>query len=191
MHPRRPEWGAGTVKSALPITHEGQTAQRLTVDFANRGRVVINTAIATLTPPGSTQTMTQTAATSKGWLDQLESQNNGKQNELWDLPDALSDPFTTDAQQLDATLETYRYSTQPRALMDWAVAQTGLDDPLTKYTRPELEQAFPRYARDRDHHLLALVRKLKKQNDHAVLMLAKQNARHPEARNALERAMKR
>lgn len=193
VHPRRPEWGTGTVRSAQTIVHDGRPAQRLTVDFANRGRVVLNTAAAPLSAKGTHHAMTQTASSTphpKGWLDQLEAQNNGKTHELWELPEALTDPFSSDAQRLTATLETFRFSTEPRALIDWAVQQTGLDDPLTKYTRQELEQAFPRFARDRDQHLQQLVRTFKQRNDRATLLLAKDQARWPEAKKALEKAIK-
>ena len=41
--------------------------------------------------------------------------------------------------------------------MDWAVAQTGLDDPLTRFTRQELEQRFDRWAFERDTYLAKLL----------------------------------
>ncbi len=194
FHPRRPEWGAGTVRAVEPITHDGEPAQRLTIDFAHRGRVVLNTALAPLSTQDHKSAMTQTATSNtsqKGWLDQLEAQANGRTHELWELPPALTDPFSSDAQRLTATLDQYRFSTQPRALIDWAVQQTGLHDPLTKYTRHELEQAFPRFARDRDQHLKQLVRQLIYRNDHATLLRAKHETRHPDARKALERALQR
>ncbi len=48
IHPRRPEWGRGVVKEASHITYQGDAAQRVAVQFANKGRVVINTAVAPL-----------------------------------------------------------------------------------------------------------------------------------------------
>ena len=41
--------------------------------------------------------------------------------------------------------------------MDWAVAQTGLDDPLSRFTRHELEQHFDRWAYEREQHLSKLL----------------------------------
>ena len=133
--------------------------------------------------------MSQTAG--NGWLSELEGKSQGHGAELWQLPDSLSDPFSSDLQRVVATLETYRYSTEPRALIDWAVAQTGLDDPLSKYTRHELEQAFPRYARDRDQHLDQLVRDLKRNGRRDVLAEALQQAPNRSARTSLERAIRR
>ena len=193
VHPNRKDWGQGVVKDASPISHQGTQAQRLAVEFANRGRVVINTAVAPLLPKEHSDPMSRSSSTNSGggWLSQLEKATGNATHELWDLPDALTDPFASVAKRLDATLDTYRFSSSPRGLIDWAVLQTGLDDPLSKYTRHELEQAFPRFARDRDQHLVSLVRQLKRSNEQATLNAALQNSRLPAAaRAALTKAMK-
>jgi len=208
-HPRRPEWGSGPVVKADTITHEGQPAQRLRVDFANKRNAIINTAIAPLMHSDETgsmgtskgidkdMNMTRTGTqnsnpnTGGGWLDDLEGGNGGGgQKNLWDLPYQLDDPFSSVEQQLDATLETFKYSTEPGPLFQWAVAQTGLDDPLTKYTRVELEQAFPRYTRDRDNRLFDLVRQLKRQGATAYLHQRAKACKHPAGRAMLEKAIR-
>jgi hypothetical protein len=104
-HPRRPEWGQGVVKAAQAIVHQGNAAQRLSIEFANHGRVVINTAVAPLAPKGKKQTMSSSIAASKGWLDQLERSNKNS-HELWELPEALTDVFSSDLQRLSATLDS-------------------------------------------------------------------------------------
>lgn len=196
VHPRRPEWGAGRVDQATRIEYEGVTAQRLVVTFEHHGRVTINTAVAPLLPKGNHSQMSTTTtrgysnrATGGGWLDTLgEKAPHG--SELWRLPEAMVDPFISIAKRLTATLESYRFSTEPRSLIDWAVAQTGLSDPLSKYTRHELEQGFQRFARDRELHLVELVRNMKRQNMLGVLNAALQTAAVPAARNALQKAMR-
>jgi hypothetical protein len=194
VHPARPEWGVGTVHKALAITHQGATAQRLTVEFANKGRVVINTAIAQLTPKGTCVSMssleTSTSSSPGGWLGALEKskgQSNGK--ELWSLPDAMTDPFTSLTQRLEATLESFRFSTEPRSLIDWAVVQTGLDDPLSQYTRHDLEHAFPRFERDRSQHLKSLIETMKRKGNRQALIQAAARTRHAKARAALQRVL--
>lgn len=222
-HPRRPEWGSGVVKQAQVITHEGRPAQRLSVDFANKGRVVINTALAPLTlrtqrtplrpdpgpegaRPEEEDAMARIASSptpasgsaahgsstggAGGWLSQLERANGHGGHELWGLPQACNDPFEPLHKRLQATLETYKFSTEPRSLIDWAVIQTGLNDPLSKYTRSELEQAFPRFARDRDDHLKDLVRQIKRKGDAAQLAATLSQTKLPAAINALQRAMR-
>lgn len=228
QHPKRPEWGSGTVRDTQAITHEGQAAQRVTVDFVGKGRVVINAAIAPLektgeAPPakskpdkdydgsaaqlwagtptpaktvgedGTTTLKTSshngTPASKDNWLDELETAG-GKKHELWELPDDLNNPFATPEQRLKATLDTYKFSTEPRALIEWARVQTGLDDPLTRYTRPELEQAFPRFARDRDAHLRSIVRDLKRANDMATIKASMKGGLIPAAQSAIDRAIR-
>ncbi len=234
LHPRRPEWGTGRVRETAALAQpDGRLAQRLTVDFANRGRVVLNTAVAPLihqatAPPVAKRTSprltpsqpivsTRSAAPayagvgarsggsddpagaggfaspvssggSGGWLAALDK-STGNAHELWELPPALTDVFASLGDRLKATLQTYKYSTQPRALMDWAVLQTGLSDPLSKYTRHELEQAFPRFARDRDQHLRDLIRQIKRQDDFATLKEAGRGL-FPAAQSALDKAIR-
>ncbi|MEM6393345.1 MAG: DUF3553 domain-containing protein [Planctomycetota bacterium] len=125
----------------------------------------------------------------KGWLSQLEGPSATDRN-LWDLPPELTDPFATPEQRLEATLKTYRFNTQPGPLFEWAVTQTGLDDPLSAHTRVELEQAFPRFARDRDQHLRELVKQLKRSNEHEFLRKLMNKTQHPPARSALEKAIR-
>lgn len=204
VHPRRPEWGDGVIDQAMTITHEGKPAQRLIVRFANHGQVTINTGVAPLlrkeavvpmrdhsTIVSETSSRLALAAKEKsagGWLDSLGEKRNGK--ELYSLPEAMTDPFASLSKRLQATLDSYRFSTEPRSLIDWGVVQTGLNDPLSKYTRHDLEQAFPRFARDRDQHLVELVRQIKRQGKAEVFNEVLQATSNATARNALQRAMR-
>jgi hypothetical protein len=199
VHPRKPEWGEGEVRAVQAVAYQGQPAQRVTVQFANHGRAVINTAVAPLqsknkndltsTQPDQQETEDPTMTTSSGWIESLERSVRGSEHELWQLPSSMTDPFTSLAERLTATVDSYRFSTEARPLIDWAVVQTGLDDPLSRYSRPELEQAFPGFARNRDQHLKALVRKIKQEGQADLLHQVKQQTRVPEGRRALEKAM--
>jgi len=192
-HPTRPEWGQGIVQKVEGVTHQGRKAQRLTIDFAHKGRVVINTAVITLSTKGCEHVMkpttTEADGLTVGWLSNLERQNNGAAHELWQLPEAMTDPFVSPTRRLQATLDSFRFSTEPRSLIEWAVAQTGLDDPLTKYTRHELEQAFSRFKRDRDVHLVDMVRTFKRNGDAKLLHDAMRTLHLPAAKQALAKAM--
>ena len=42
-------------------------------------------------------------------------------------------------------------------LNDWAVMQTGLDDPLARFNRHELEEHFKRWSHEREQHLRRLL----------------------------------
>lgn len=207
IHARRPEWGEGVIEQASPTVHEGQAVQRLVVTFSNHGRITINTGIAPLVRKDSLATMSTTSPSprfpagpnpstdknelpdpNKGWLAKIGQVKTG--DEIYRLPDAMTDPFLSITKRLQATLDSYRFSTEPRALIDWAIAQTGLRDPLSKHSRPELEQAFPRYARDREIHLLDLVRTLKRQNRSDLLQECLRQTANAAARNALQKAIR-
>ncbi len=211
IHPLRPEWGPGVVISAASIVHEAQPAQRLIVDFSNHGRVTLNTGVAQLVAREGFVPMTMTttstvstqkfvtsdlskpaASNGKGWLDTLDPTSTAS-NELYRLGDAMTDPFLPMSKRLQATLDTFRFGNDPRHarnLLDWAVSQTHLKDPMTKYTRHELEQGFRRFVRDRDNHLFDLVRQMKRQNGHDVLNQIKNATTDTLARTTLERAIR-
>lgn len=204
IHARRPEWGEGTVEQASATFHEGRPAQRLVVSFTHHGRITINTGVAPLVRKETLATMSTTSSprfpapenapnaelpdATKGWLGKLGQTKTG--DELYRLPDAMTDPFLPPSKRLQAVLDSYRFSTEPRSLIDWAIAQTGLKDPLSKHTRHDLEQAFPRFARDRENHLFELVRGLKRQNRADTLQETLRDTTLPAARNALQKAIK-
>ena len=187
-HTKRPEWGLGEVDHAFSITHEGKPAQRLTVTFRHKGRVTLNTAVAPLATKETETPMTRTnsnASTNGGWLASLESDGG---DELSHMPPAASDLFSSLEQRLAATLDTFRFSTEPRSLIEWAVAQTGLEDPLTRFTRHELEEGFQRFEHNRRTHLKKLVGELRREAKADVVNNALKNARHPGVADALRKA---
>ena len=197
MHPRRMEWGEGVVNHASNITHQGVSAQKLQVDFKHHGRVTINTAIAPLVSRESVSAMSTSTPTGmgQGWLSSLEEQNK-TEHELWQLPESLTDPFLSTAVRLRNVLDTYRFSisrsdpNSAKSILEWAIAQTGLTDPMTRYTRQEMEQAFPRYARSRDNLLADMVLTLKKQGSKDLLQKVYSDTRHPAAKAALEKRLR-
>jgi hypothetical protein len=187
-HPARPEWGQGVVEQAALAKVNGQAGQRLVIRFSNHGRATINTAVVNLTRKDEPTDMTSTTTINKGWLDSLEGRDAAAA--LTQLPEALTDPFASLAQRLGATLGTYRFSTDARPLIDWAVAQTGMADPLSHYSRHDLEQAFARFARDRDLHLADLVRQIKAKQKRDVLDAALADAPNTDAKAALQKAIR-
>jgi len=178
------------VDQARQITHQGQQAQRLVVTFAHRGRVAINTAVAPLQArKNKANTMSNAATTTgRGWLDTLADKQS--EHELHRLPEPMVDPFSSVTERLKATLDNFRFNAQPRPLIDWAIAQTGLDDPLTLYTRQELEQEFQRFAYTREKNLLEVVRIIKSQNTRQMLDEALERTTNPEAKAALQKAIR-
>ena len=193
VHPLRPEWGRGVVGKAQQIVHQGEIGQRLVVAFANHGTVTMNTAVVPLTPKDAPQQMsisTSPEASSHGWLRTLADSNGQTEHELHALPESMTDPFMGVGGRLANTLDSYRFNTEARSILDWAVAQTGLDDPLTKYTRHELEEAFPRFARQRERHLRDLVKQIKTKGKIELLNEALARRQNTAATQALQNAIR-
>ena len=189
-HPKRPEWGEGKVCSAADSPQGGKPGQRLVVDFANHRRVTIQTAIVPLVPANAT-TAAAGAEDEDGWLGELAGRGESTSvNEgLGGLPEAMTDPFTGLRRRLETLLESYRFSNTQRGIFDWAVAQTGLNDPLTEYSRAEIEAAFERFCDMRWKQLQRLVTDAQHNREDAVLEAVLESCRVPEGRTAMETAM--
>jgi hypothetical protein len=168
-HQHRPEWGIGSV-TRIEVSHnEGKPTQRLTVRFPNAGLKVLNGDLADLERVVE-QPSTHPAEADHpvaAWDRLNESEWLGSvarrkvEEAMVRLTLAARDPFRTMQQRLTFTLDLYRFDRGGRSLIDWAVAQSGLDDPLTRFTRHELELLFDRWASERDNHLSRLLTEMK------------------------------
>ena len=156
-HGGKPEWGTGVVEQSQVVPYAGGRAQRVVVRFPDHGRVTLNTAVARL--------MREEAMVGgggdRGWLNQLEGASPVER--LRALPDSTSDPLSSSVERFAVVLELYRFSTDARSLLDWAVAQTGMNDPLSEFSRQDLEEAFKAYAHVRENKLIELGRELRRQ----------------------------
>ena len=169
-HPLRPLWGEGEVRQASQTRYNGKDGQRLVVVFKNQGKVTINTAVVQLQAKDEAKDDMNTA-NSTDWLSDLEAKQDSNKNDLTGLPESITDPFTDIVTRLQRTLADYRYTNaNPRSLLEWAMRQTGMDDPLSEYTRHDLEAAFSRYTYLRGKYLLETVRTLKRNNKRPLLI---------------------
>lgn len=182
LNTARPEWGPGTVTRAENVAHNGHTAQRLNVRFAAVGIKTLHTGAVELIPADEEHAAASVAERS-GWIAELEG--NKPADVMVRLPAEASDPFKTLWQRLQYTLNLYRFSREARALTEWAVAQSGLPDPLTRFSRHELETFFDRWARHRDTHLIELVREASRTDPRQVEQMLAQA--QPEVRQILRR----
>lgn len=174
LHAQRPEWGTGVVTNAASAQHEGQPCQMLTVRFDRAGLKTLSTAFALLLP--ATESAIAQAATagaagasdaSGGSPDPFAAPRASggveqAKEALQRVPESARDPFVSLPGRIKATFNLYRFGKQGGALLDWAAAQTGLADPLSLFSRHELEQLFDRFAVNRDQHLKKLVLDMKK-----------------------------
>jgi hypothetical protein len=165
-HLKRPEWGIGTITRADDEPSlNGHKPQRLAIRFPNAGvKTLISTQAEIEKVTGDVDPYTNgdsqsVAAWDKisenGWLAGMAERK--VKESMVTLPADLRDPFNSLQKRLALTLGLYRFDRSGRGLMDWAVAQTGLDDPLSRFTRHDLEQYFDRWAHERENHLGKLV----------------------------------
>ena len=196
LHAQRPEWGTGVVTNAANAQHEGQPCQMLTVRFDRAGLKTLSTAFALLLP--ATESATAHAAASAAHPSDATGESpdpfaaprssggaEQAKEALQRVPDSARDPFVSLPGRIKATFDLYRFGKQGGTLLDWAAAQTGLADPLSLFSRHELEQLFDRFAVNRDQHLKKLVLDMKK---HDAAELARLLATAPApAQQALRR----
>lgn len=168
-HPTRPEWGVGSVTKVENVTVDGRPAQRVSIRFPGQGVKTLNTAYVELERAGG-DTVTDSleaplhddapaaglfrAFGEDDWLADVNSRRI--EEAMRALPESATDPFSSIRRRLERTLELFRFDASGHGLIDWAIAQTGLDDPLTRFNRHELEQFFVRWAGERDAHLSRL-----------------------------------
>ncbi len=156
VHTDKPEWGSGVVSAAVPAIQDGKRCQRLTVRFERAGIKTLSTAFAHLRPADQEPAIEQAIVTSNSdWLSDVGSKR--VQEIMTSLPEAANDPFASLESRLKATLALFRFSPSGGALIDWAAAQCGLKDPLSRFSRHELEEYYRRYEFARAEHLRKLL----------------------------------
>jgi len=180
VHTAKPEWGIGVVSSAQNLNQDGKPCQRLTIRFERAGLKTLSTAVAPIRPADEAnapaQSMGHSRAGSEGgesWLDTLEAGNPAEV--MSRLPESATDPFQSLGVRIKATLGLYRFTRSGGSLLDWAAAQTGMKDPLSRFSRHELEEYFNRFEANRDTHLRQLANEALKK-DPGCLRVAAQNA---------------
>lgn len=170
LHLERPEWGLGLVTATATDSYEGRPSQRVTVRFERAGVKTLNTGIANLVPSDDATAAALQAASnhhdherSTGEADPLRLGGGPSLKDLLlRLPDECTDPFVSPRARLDATLRLFRFSEQGGQLIDWAAAQLGVKDPLSSFSRHELEQHYRRFVQIRDEQLKKVMMDVKK-----------------------------
>ncbi|OUU96258.1 MAG: hypothetical protein CBC35_01620 [Planctomycetes bacterium TMED75] len=185
----RPEWGIGTVQKVEFVTREGAKDQRVWIRFPNVGMKTILAGAAqveVVTRANDEEDVEHTFAAQElahesGWLGEITKRK--PEDAMTNLPPEVLDPFSSLRGRLKKTLELFRFTSDGASLIDWAVAQTGLDDPMSRFNRHELEEFFKHWARGRDEQLRSLMSEARR-NREPVNDLMKSAA--PGAQAALE-----
>jgi hypothetical protein len=169
IHAGKPEWGEAVVTGTANVTHEGQPAQRLTLRFERAGLKNLVTALADIrpadqkdVPAGHAEEAPAAGAVRQNasWLDELSAGDLAQR--MATLPGSTTDPFATLEERLRATMALYRFKETGGSLLDWAATQTGLADPLSRFSRQELEEYFLRYATERAKRFKGLLLEAKR-----------------------------
>jgi hypothetical protein len=159
VHTGKPEWGSGAVSAASAISHEGNPCQRLTIRFERAGLKTISTAfaalelaseVASVLKPKDEEHHAPLPIASAGHREILDIMTK--------IPESARDPFASAAQRLKATLSLYRFDGTGGSLIDWAAAQSGLPDPLSRFNRHELEDFYRMFEINLRKHLGKVVR---------------------------------
>ncbi|MBY0308614.1 MAG: DUF3553 domain-containing protein [Phycisphaerales bacterium] len=167
VHAGRPEWGVGIVAGVVAERHEGRACQKLTIRFDHAGIKTISTAHADLRPESELPMLGAVDPNPEN--DPLKAPAGPSSKEIMlRLPEAATDPFSTARTRVLASVAMYRFGDHPGALLDWAVAQSGLKDPMTRFNRHELEEFFRRWVQVRDEHFREMCFHLKR-TDPALL----------------------
>jgi hypothetical protein len=167
-HADRPDWGPGVVESSKPLVQDGTAGWQLVIRFEQKGRVTVQTRYARIvpesrksvdfTPPKGAQGVT----IGTGGFAAALGAGIAEASVLIELPSEVNDLFAPVERRLAATLELFKYSAEARSLLEWASAQSGLTDPLSRFSRHELESAFAAYAKKRETHLRDLIGQIRK-----------------------------
>jgi Protein of unknown function (DUF3553) len=158
-HRQRPEWGAGSVTRVESLTRAGTRDQRLWIKFGAAGLKTLLASASDLEVLDGSGVAEHTFAAREiasegGWLGEIARKR--PEQAMTELPPDATDPFLTPERRLKNLLGLYRFEGGPR-LIDWAVAQSGLDDPLSRFNRIELEAFFKQWSMERDLQLHRLV----------------------------------
>jgi hypothetical protein len=165
-HARRPEWGIGSIVKTEEMTLNGLPAQRVSVRFPNAGLKTISTAHTELQLVNANNGPESHGADTHplgGWDKMKEGDWLGEvarrkvEEAMTSLAEGARDPFLPPPKRLEACLDLYRFERTGRSLIDWAIAQSGLTDPLSRFTRHELEVLFDQWAAQRDEYLERLL----------------------------------
>lgn len=176
-HRQRPEWGIGAVTKLETLTLKGVRDQRIWIRFPNAGLKTVLGSVAALeraespAPAGSPGTpsarfeddetlLGREARQEGGWLGAIAKRQ--PEDAMTSLPATAADPFLSVERRVEFVLGLYRFEPTGGKLVDWAVAQSGLDDPLSRFNRHQLEAFFERWSHERDLALVRLVQEARR-----------------------------
>lgn len=191
-HVERPEWGIGEVTKVEILTRDGRPDRRVWIKFPSVGTKTLLASAANLevVHEDDIQDVTDRNETfadrqadhETGWLGEIAKSQ--PEDAMVAMPPAATDPFVPIRNRMQFIIKLYRFEPTGGKLIDWAIAQTGMDDPLARFNRHELEQFFERWMWERDRLLVRTIEEARKNGESIDDLLAK-------APNTVRRGIKR
>ena len=152
-HPSRPEWGSGVVTKIETVTQDRGTDLRLWVRFSLIGEKTFLASVAGLEVVDDQGVSNSVHA--RPTLDSLHVNGDGgwlgsisksiPEELMTSLSGEANDPFIPLQKRADFIIKLYRFDGSPARLIEWAVVQSGIDDPLSRFNRQEIEQFYKRW----------------------------------------------
>lgn len=98
----------------------------------------------------------------KGWLGEISKKK--PEDAMRELPQEATDPFLPERKRLRTILSLYNLDPR-RDLFRWAVEKSGLEDPLSTFSRDKLMSFFRDFIRERDIALIKLLEDMKRKRE--------------------------
>jgi hypothetical protein len=164
---------------------EGKPTQRLTIRFERAGLKKMAASLADLDEPELAPRIAEaeehhaaSAALGKVDLTKIVEVLTG-------VPESVRDPFVPLAERVRRALDLYRFNGAGGSVLDWAAMQSGLADPLSRFTRHDLETYFARFRRALDAHAGKIAMELVRSDPATAAKIVAESP--PEARAAMRR----
>src|SRR5262245_32162795 len=136
INPSRPEWGVGQVLRVSEVVENGVTVHRVSVQFPTGHRNL-------LMPPAKLCNPQPEKQRQAGWLDGLAKTD--LDTKLRSLPEDVLFFLGLPHQRIAAAASMYEWEESDAGLVRWARKQTMTSDPLSLWTRDELQSAYADY----------------------------------------------
>lgn len=159
----RPEWGVGEILLVKPETVNGQPVHRVSIQFSVGHKTL-------MVPPAKlieAKNAPPPPPKQPGWIDTVAKAT--PEDQLRALPHDVTHVLGSFEQRVLLVSQLYQFDDGDEGLLKWARAQTKLPDPLEKWSRDELAQAFGDFRRARDAFLRKLVDDAKKKRGAAAV----------------------
>ncbi|MSR28039.1 MAG: DUF3553 domain-containing protein [Phycisphaerales bacterium] len=171
-HPSRPEWGTGVITKIESVTRDRSSDLRLWVRFPSNGEKTFLASAAGLEvvdDQGHADSVharpTLDAvhlAKGGGWLGEISKRT--PEELMVSLPGEAADPFLPLRKRAEFIVKLYRFDGTPVRLIEWAVAQSGVEDPMSRFNRQELEQFYTRWLFNLETQTRKLLTELRRDN---------------------------